>query len=57
LRHTATSLLHTAGVPVAVVKEFIGHSSLAVHEGYIDCGEEAKRRAAAAFPDVTLRSH
>jgi len=30
------------------VKELIGHSSLAVHEGYISCGEEALRKAASA---------
>jgi integrase len=53
LRHTATTLLHEAGVPVAVVKELIGPSSPAVHEGYISCGEEALRKAADSLPDLS----
>ena len=52
LRHTATSLLHDAGLPAAVVQEFIGHDSAAVHEGYVTVGRDALERAAAALPDL-----
>ena len=52
LRHTATSLLHDAGLPAAVVQEFIGHDSAEVHEGYVTVGREALERAAAALPDL-----
>lgn len=53
LRRTATTILHESGIPQAVVKEFIGHSSDAVHEGYISVGREALTKAAAAFPEIT----
>ena len=49
LRRTATTLLHEAGVPQAV----IGHDSAAMHEVYISVGREALQKAAAALPEVS----
>jgi integrase len=50
LRHTATSLLKTAGIPQSVVMDFIGHDSADVSHGYTHTGREALEKAAAAFP-------
>ena len=41
LRRTATTLLHEAGVPVAVAQALIGHDSEAMHELYVSVGREA----------------
>jgi integrase len=52
LRHTATSLMKSAGVSNAVAMDVIGHESLIISAHYttIDC--EAKRRAINLMPDV-----
>ena len=50
LRHTATSLLKTAGIPQSVVMDYIGHDSADVSHGYTHTGREALEKAAAAFP-------
>jgi integrase len=52
LRHTAVSLLKDAGVPQAVVMEFIGHESIDMSHQYTHVGEEALEKAAAAFPEL-----
>lgn len=39
LRYTAVTMLHDAGVPPALVKTIVGHSSDSVHAGYIDFGQ------------------
>jgi integrase len=52
LRHTATTLLHEAGVPAAVAQALIGHDSEAIHQIYIGVGLEALKKAADSFPDV-----
>jgi integrase len=52
LRKTATTLLHEAGVPQAVVMALIGHDSPEVHEVYIAVGKEALTRAAASLPEL-----
>jgi integrase len=52
LRHTATSLLKTAGIPQSVVMDYIGHDSADVSHGYTHTGREALERAAAVFPEL-----
>jgi len=52
LRHSATTLLHEAGVPVSVAQAMIGHESAAVHDNYVSVGSEAIRQAAAALPEI-----
>jgi integrase len=58
LRHTATSLLKSAGVPQSVVMDIIGHESRAVSQVYTHVGEAEKRRAIEAMPslETLLRS-
>lgn len=50
LRHTATTLLHEAGIPASVAQELIGHDSSAIHKGYVTVGGEALKKAADALP-------
>ena len=52
LRHTAVSLLKDAGIPQAVVQEFVGHRSEAMSARYTHVGPEALQKAAAALPEV-----
>ncbi len=52
LRGTATSLLHAAGIPSAVAREFIGHDSDAVHQLYVNVGHDAMEKAAASLPEI-----
>jgi integrase len=52
LRHTATSLLHAAGIPAAVAQAFVGHDSEAVHALYTHVGDESLQKAANAFPEL-----
>jgi integrase len=53
LRHTATSLMHEAGIPAAVVQAMIGHDSETMHQHYIGVGQEAMKAAANALPKLT----
>jgi integrase len=53
LRHTATSLLKSAGVPQSVVMDIVGHESKAVSQIYTHVGEAEKRQAIDAMPSVT----
>ncbi len=52
LRHTASTLLREAGVPDAVVMEYIGHDDPAMSRHYTHVGREALMSAAAKLPDV-----
>ncbi|MCB1099826.1 MAG: tyrosine-type recombinase/integrase [Verrucomicrobiales bacterium] len=52
LRHTATSMLHEAGVPPAVAQALIGHDSEAIHQVYVSVGDKALQDAAGSFPLV-----
>jgi len=52
LRHTATSLLKTAGVSEAVARDIIGHESAAISRHYTHIDEASKRKAIAKLPDV-----
>jgi integrase len=52
LRRTATTLLHEAGVPAAVVQSLIGHDSEEMHQLYIAVGKDALASAAAMLPDL-----
>ena len=52
LRRTATTFMHEAGIPQAVVQAMIGHDSAAVHDLYISVGREALQKAAEAIPKL-----
>jgi integrase len=52
LRHTATSLLKSAGVSEAVAMEFVGHDSRSVSRQYTHIPTEMLKQAAAKLPDV-----
>jgi integrase len=51
-RHTATSLLKSAGVAHSVVMDIVGHESKAVSDVYTHVGDEEKRAAVSAFPPI-----
>lgn len=52
LRHTATSLLKSAGVSDAVAMDIIGHESAEMSRHYTKIEDKAKRDAVNALPDV-----
>jgi integrase len=52
LRHTATSLLHDAGVPQSVILAYVGHSSTKMNRRYTHIGSEALTKAAASLPRI-----
>jgi integrase len=52
LRHSATTILHEAGVPSSAAQAMIGHDSGAVHGQYVSVGMEAVRKAAASLPEL-----
>jgi integrase len=52
LRRTATTFMHEAGIPQAVVQAMIGHDSAAVHDLYISVGRDALEKAAQALPEL-----
>ena len=52
LRHTATTLLKSAGVSDAVTREFIGHDSAAVSKGYTHIPTDILKKAAAKLPNI-----
>jgi integrase len=52
LRHTAVSLLKTAGLPQATVMEFVGHSSSQMSDHYTHVDLESLRKAAEALPKI-----
>ena len=51
-RHTATSLMKNAGIPAAVVQDYIGHDSAEMSKLYTSIDMDAKRRAAMALPSI-----
>jgi integrase len=53
LRHTATSLLKSAGVSDAVAMEFVGHDSKSVSQQYTHIETSALKLAADKMPDIT----
>lgn len=53
LRHTATSLLKSAGVGEAIAMDIIGHDSAAISRHYTHIEPKAKRRALKKLPDIT----
>jgi len=52
LRHTATTLLKSAGVSDAVPREFIGHDSPTVSKHYTHIPTDTRRQAANKLPDI-----
>lgn len=53
LRHSVVSIMKDAGVPEAVVMEWVGHDSEQMSAHYTHVGREALERAGASIPDVT----
>ena len=51
LRHGATSLLKTAGVPHVVAQEIVGHDSKQVSQHYTHVGDEVIRKSLKTIPD------
>ena len=52
LRHTATTLLKSAGVSDAVAREFIGHDSALISKNYTHIPTDILKKAAAKLPDI-----
>ncbi len=52
LRHSATSLMKSAGASDSVVMDLIGHESEAVSRVYTHIADDAKRAAVNKLPDV-----
>ena len=52
LRATATTFMHEAGIPAAVVQEIIGHDSEEVHRTYVKVGRDALKKAADSLPQL-----
>jgi integrase len=52
LRHTATTLLKSAGVSDAVAREFIGHDSPTVSQQYTHIPTDTLRQAANKLMDI-----
>lgn len=53
LRHTATSLLKSAGVSAAVAMDIVGHDSAAISAHYTHIEDAPKRVALGLLPDIT----
>ena len=52
-RHTFVSFCASAGVPLAVVQQIVGHGSPAMTEHYFNASREAKQQAISALPDMS----
>jgi integrase len=52
LRHNCVSMLKDAGIPQAVVQEFVGHADAKTSALYTHTGREALEKAATAFPAI-----
>jgi len=52
LRRTATTWLHEAGIPAAVVQSLIGHDSADVHALYVCVGRDALVSVVKSLPSV-----
>ncbi len=51
-RHTFVSFCASAGVPLAIVQQIVGHGSPAMTEHYFNASKEAKEKAIAALPII-----
>ncbi|MDA3874218.1 MAG: tyrosine-type recombinase/integrase [Kiritimatiellae bacterium] len=51
-RHTAVSMMKSAGIGESIVMDLIGHESEAVSRGYTHLDLESKRAALATMPDL-----
>jgi integrase len=52
LRHSAVSMLKTAGIAESVVMELVGHDSVEVSRHYTHTGRDALKAAAEALPEL-----
>jgi hypothetical protein len=50
--YTATTLMHEAGIPPALVQAMVGHDSETMHQHYIGVGQEAMKAAANELPEL-----
>lgn len=56
LRHTYCTDLQTAGIPINIAKEWMGHSDISVTASiYTHQSDEADRNAAALLNDLIFR--
>ena len=51
-RHSFVSFCASAGVPLAVVQQIVGHGSPAMTEHYFNASRDAKQAAIEALPDI-----
>jgi integrase len=51
-RHSFVSFCASAGVPLAIVQQIVGHGSPAMTEHYFNASHEAKQAAIEALPDM-----
>ena len=51
-RHSFVSFCASAGVPLAIVQQIVGHGSPAMTEHYFNASKEAKQAAIEALPDI-----
>ena len=51
-RHSFVSFCASAGVPLAVVQQIVGHGSPAMTEHYFNASRDAKQAAIEALPDM-----
>ena len=56
LRHTAASFLIQSGVDLYIVKEILGHGSIALTERYSHLADSALKEAAQKMPSLTTRA-
>jgi len=52
LRVTAVTMMHEAGIPAAVVEQWVGHDSSEVHKVYVKIGSESLKKASKALPKL-----
>jgi len=52
LRVTAITRMHEAGIPAAIVEQWVGHDSSDVHKLYIKTGTEALQKASDVLPNI-----
>jgi len=52
LRVTAVTMMHEAGIPAAVVEQWVGHDSSEVHKVYVKIGSESLEKASNILPKL-----
>ncbi len=52
LRATATTMMHDAGIPAAIVQEIIGHDSEEIHRAYVKVDRTMMAKGTDSLPDI-----